>query len=359
MSSKVIVRAAPAGGGEFQNLVWRKVKVRKSLDEICHSLELELPASERNKIHKHDKVEVRLHSPFVTPDDNADGTKRLTTVMVDEVTDIADTARRGLMVVGRSPARDIIDSSWSGMVLHQQNLEQVANMIANPFLEAVRIKAVDDHKNHVQRMPTTSPETGPVFSFSWSNESPWQKLMAEAANQGYIFTSNEAGNLYLWRVAVNKREEGFSLDEGANIRSIQVTENGAEQFHEYEVRGGGKAPAQQIDATCKNNRKMTINLTDLIISEETLRRRALTEMYRRRDNRTTVTVSGWGLSEGQIQALGSTRQKEIFWNPNFLIPVTIPSMSLDANLLISEAEYQADGASMTSTLTLVNPKAYA
>lgn len=359
MSSKVIVRAAPAGGGGFQDLVWRKVKVRKSLDEICHSLELELPASERNKIHKHDKVEVRLHSPFVTPDDNADGTKRLTTVMVDEVTDVADTARRGLMVVGRSPARDIIDSSWSDMVLLQQNLEQVANMIANPFLEAVGIKAVDEEKNHVQRMPTDSPETGPVFSFSWSNESPWQKLMAEAANQGYIFTSNEAGNLYLWKVAVNTRTtEKFSLTEGANIRSIQATENGAEQFHEYIARASFKE-AREEDPTCPNARKMVIHITDEETSQETLERRVLTEKNHRRDNRLTVTVSGWGLSEGQIQALGSTRQKEIFWNPNFLIPVTIPSMSLDANLLISEAEYQADGASMTSTLTLVNPKAYA
>ena len=341
---KVIVKAA-APGEEFCQLVWRKIKVRKSLDEICHYMELELPVSERNKIHKHYRIEVRLHSEYVTPDDNPDGTKRVTTVMVDEITDTADTAQKGLLVIGRSPARDIIDSTWGGTILGRQNLEYVANKVAEPFGILV------------QRMPTDSPETGPVPSFSWENESPWQKLITEADNQGYIFTSNEAGNLYLWKVAAGLRDEGFSLGEGSNIRNIQKTENGAEQLHEYVVRGAGKE-ARQIDSTCKNNRVMTINLTDLVVSEETLRRRALTEMFRRRENRTTVTVSGWGLGEDHIKRWGSTHKKEIVWNPNFLIPVTIPSGGLDANLLISQVEYQADAASMTTALTLVNREAY-
>jgi prophage tail gpP-like protein len=342
MSSKVIVQAAPSGGGPFQELVWKRIKIRKSLDEICHYMELELPVSERDKIHKHDKVEVRYFNEFIK---DSDQRRRVTTVMVDEITDVTDTAQKGLLVIGRSPARDIIDSSWGGVILHQQTLEYVAGKVAEPF----GIK--------VQRMPTDGPETGPVFSFSWENESPWQKLIAEADNQGYIFTSNEAGNLYLWKAAAGLRDEGFFLGEGSNIRSIQTTENGAEQFHEYIVKGAGKE-ARQIDSACKNNRIMTINLTGSIVSEETLRRRALTEMLRRRENRTTVTVSGWGLSDGQIQALGETVRREVFWNPNFLIPVKIPSSGLDANLLISQAEYQADAASMTAALTMVNPEAY-
>jgi prophage tail gpP-like protein len=342
---KVIVRAA-APGEEFRQLVWRKIKVRKSLDEICHYMELELPASERDKIHKHYKIEVRLHSVYITPDDNPDGTKRVTTVMADAVTDVTGTAQKGLLIIGRSPARDIIDSTWGDIILNSQNLEYVAGKVAERF----GIK--------VQRMPTNSPETGPVFSFSWENESPWQKLIAEADNQGYIFTSNEAGDLYLWKVAVGPRDEGFSLTEGSNIRNIQATENGAEQFHEYVVKGGGHPPAREIDSTCKNNRVMTINLTDPMVSKGTLGRRALTEMLRRQGNRTTVTVSGWGLSESHIKAWGSTHQKEIFWNPNFLIHVKIPSSGLDDNLLISQVEYQADESSMTTALTLVNQKAY-
>ncbi|MDR1507124.1 MAG: hypothetical protein LBI67_08490 [Treponema sp.] len=354
---KVIVRAA-APGEEFRQLVWRKIKVRKSLDEICHYMELEIPASERNKIHKHDKVEVRLHSEYITPDDNKDKTKRVTTVMVDAITDVTDTAQKALLVIGRSPARDIIDSSWGDGRERSQRLEQITNDIVSPFFDSIGIeKFTFDRRPHVTRMPTNGPETDMIFSFSWENESPWQKLIAAADNKGYIFTSNEAGNLYLWRVAT-KREEGFSLTEGSNIRSIQATENGAEQFHEYVAKGAFKK-AEITDDTCKNKRIMTINITDFGVSEEDLRRRVLTEKNRRKEKRITVTVSGWGLSEAHIKAWGSTFQKEIVWNPNFLIPVKIPSSGLDDNLLISQVEYQADESSMTTALTLVNPEAYA
>jgi prophage tail gpP-like protein len=359
MSSKVIVQAASSGSGDFKELVWRKIKIRKSLDEICHYMELELPASGRGKIHKHDKVEVRYFNRFISESEQNDKKRRVTTVMVDEITDITDTDRRGLLVIGRSPARDVIDSAWPGVVLHQQSLEKIANMIVSPFFDAAGIEEFEfEGRPHVTRMPWNGPETDPVYSFSWETESPWQKLITAADNQGYIFTSNEAGNLYLWKAAVNIRDEGFLLNESSNIRNIRTTENGAEQFHEYVARAAFRE-ARITDDTCKNHRIMTINITDKDASQEELDCRVLTEMRRRRENRTTVTVSGWGLDDFQIWSLGDTFQKEIFWNPNFLIPVNIPSGGLDGNLLVSQVEYQADASSMTADLTLVKPEAYA
>ena len=343
MSSKVIIQAARPGSNSFNQLLWRKVKIRKSLDEICHYMELTLPASERDKIHKHDKVEIRCYNPLIT---DSDSLRRVTTVMVDEVTNAVDSSQKRLTVIGRSPARDIIDSTWSGWCLNQMKLEEVAQEVSRPF------------NIIVQRMPTNGPETGPVFSFSWENESPWTKLINEADNQGYIFTSNEAGDLYLWKAAVGVRDEGFFLVEGQNIRDIQSTQNGAEQFHEYVIRAFWKE-ARQLDHTCRNKRILTVNLTDPFIQEEVLERRARTEMLRRRENRTLVTVTGWGLSDPQIKALGNTYHKELFWNPNFLTPVRIPSIGLNDNLLISQVEYIAEPSAMTSALTLVNREAYA
>jgi prophage tail gpP-like protein len=81
-------------------------------------------------------------------------------------------------------------------------------------------------------------------------------------------------------------------------------------------------------------------------------------MRRRRENRVTVTVSGWGLTDTQIKNLGATGGKEIFWVPNLLIPVSMPSLGLSANLLISEVEQEAGEDSMSSTITLVNKEAY-
>jgi prophage tail gpP-like protein len=207
-------------------------------------------------------------------------------------------------------------------------------------------------------MPTNTPDpTETVTDFQFENESPWAKLLTEADSQGFLFTSNEAGGLYLWRVASGLRGEGFHLTEGGNVKNIQWKENGAQQFHEYVVCGGGE-PVSVIDPTCKNNRILTIDMTDPLMPKTKLKRRAETEMRRRKENRTTVTTSGWGLSDEQIKNLGVTAWKEIFWNPNFLIPIKIPSLGLDANLLISEVEYTADDKSMATDLTLVNRDAY-
>ena len=343
MSSSVIIQAAPPGSSSYKQLVWRKVKIRKSLDEICHYMELTLPVSEKEKINKHYKIEVWYHNSLIT----TPGSRQLvTTIMVDEITNTADSSQKNLTVIGRSPARDIIDSKWSSQgPLRNMKLEEIVKVIAQKF-DII-----------VTRMPRNDPETGTVFSFSWENESPWTKLINEADNQGYIFTSDGAGILYIWKVAKSVRREKFILTEGQNIRDIQYTQNGAEQFNEYIIRANGKE-ANQTDSTCKNKRILTINLTDMFVQEEVLRRRARTEMLRRRENRTQVTVTGWGLSDWQIKNLGDTFEKDVIWGPNFLIPVKIPSLGLDDNLLISQVEHTAEASAMTSVLTLVNKEAY-
>ena len=343
MSNTVIVQAAEPGSRDFTPLVWQKLKVRKSLDEICHYMELTLPSSERGKIRKHDRVEVRVRNPLIVAASRENPVPRVATVMVDEVRDSSDASKKYISVIGRSPARDIIDSKWHGSCLNQTNLEGVANYVAGRF--GIPVTRMGER------------ETEPVFAFTWGNESPWTKLINEADNQGWIFTSNEAGGLILWQVAAGVRREGFALEEGLNIREIEYTQNGAEQFHEYIVRAFWRE-AREIDHTCRNNRILTINLTDVLIQDETLRRRARTEMLRRRENRVLATVSGWGLEDAQIRKLGDLYQKELFWNPNFLIPVRMPSFGLNDRLLVSKVEYVAEPSLMKTALTLVNPEAY-
>jgi prophage tail gpP-like protein len=346
-------------GEEVRNkLVWKTIKIRKSLDEICHSMELEIPVSERNKIDKHDKVEVRLFNLNISESEESLHTRRLTTVLVDEITETYDAQKKSIVVVGRSPARDIIDSTWSDRILQQQSLEYIVKTIAKKF-------GIQVHRESIG-----SPPTVPVFSFSWGDESPWQKVISEADNQGFIFTSNEKGDLYLWRVAVNEREEGkelrnkklygktfYTLDEKM-VRNIQINKNGAEQFHEYIVCGGGHPPVKMVDKNCKSRRVLTVSITDPFVSPDALKRRALTELRRRQGNRVSVTITGWGLTDNQLRKLGNTKGKEIFWNPNFFVPVDFPSLGFTGNFLVSEVEYEADPSIMTSRITLVDREVY-
>jgi prophage tail gpP-like protein len=336
--SKVIVRNATTG----QELLWRSIKIRKSLDEICHTLELEIPPSERLTVGRHNRLEVRCKNNLVK---DSGGERRVTTVLVDEVTLSADTSKYSLMVIGRSPARDIIDSTWSD-TCDDMTLREITRYIGKKF------NIICD------TFPPDQPDpTELIYAFDWENESPWTKLIGESDNQGYIFTSNEAGNLYLWKVDSGNRTEPFHITEGVNVKNIRWTENGSEQFHEYVVTGGG-TEAQIFDNSCPGNRILTIDLTDPLISIKTLLRRAETELKRRKEIKTIVTVPGWGLTNDQIISMGETIGKEIFWVPNILIFVRIPTLGLRVSLLISEVEYSATAESMSCDITLVKREAY-
>jgi len=342
--SRLIVKNATSG----RELLWRHIKIKKSLDDICHTLELEIPASERTKVHKHEKIEVRYENPLVR---DSDGERLVTTVLIDEITASADATKHSVMVIGRSPARDIIDSTWEGSLCSTKardiTLLNVVENIAGKF--GIACTCIPWNKGDL---------TDKVNIFTWVDESPWTKLITEADSQGFILTSNEEGNLYIWKPEGTVREEGFHLTEGKNVKTIEWKANGAEQYHKYTINGGGLV-AHVTDDTCNNKRELTINLTTPFFEQTKLDRRALTEMNRRKEDRVTVTVSGWGLTDMQINNLGTvTAGKEIFWVPNLLIPVSMPSLGLQVSLLIAEVEQEASVETMSSTITLVKRAAY-
>jgi prophage tail gpP-like protein len=197
--SRLIVQNATSD----KELLWRHIGVKKSLDDICHTLTLEIPASERTKVHKHEKIEVRYENGLVK---DSGGKRRVTTVRVDEVTAGADISKHSVVVIGRSPARDIIDSTWGGYndgLLLNNTLFQITKHICGKF--GIICGIIPQNRGDI---------TTPISVFTWENESPWSKLITEAGSQGFILTGNEAGDLYLWKAGI--RHEGFHLTEGRN-----------------------------------------------------------------------------------------------------------------------------------------------
>lgn len=339
--SRIVVNAAKAGTDIFKPLMWNRLQITKSLDEICHSLSLELPVSQKELISVHDKIEVRFYNKYIT---HAGGNLRVTTVLIDEITDMTDSGRKYITVLGRSPARDIIDSSWSGKA-GGSDLLTVTQSIASKF--GIKVHHLPRGKNDTETVP----------SFEWDCESPWTQLLNAADNQGYVITSNEAGDLYITKSGRNADYWGFIIAEGMNIKSIETTYSGAEQFHEYIVVSSG-VKGQAVDSLCKNKRVLTINLSDFKLDQEKANRRAQIELFRRRKKTTKVTISGWGLTDEQIKSFGDTTEKELFFNPNFLIPVYIPSSGLDSKMMINEVEYRAERDIFDCTVSLVNPEVY-
>ena len=346
MSNKVIVTNTTSP--RRAELPWLRVKVRKSLDDICHTMELELPPSQRGRIRKHDRIQVYLENPLLS----TEGRHLVATIMVDEVVVSADASSYGIAVLGRSPARDIIDSAWSGWSWPHV-YDAAGDRVATPvtFAELVR-DIVRREFGWRDDMVATFPQNDPtqeVGYFAWHAESPWQKLITEADAQGFMMTSSGAGGLFIWRPQQTTRYERFSIDEGKNVRSIEWRENGAEQFHRYVVKSNF-AQAEVFDNECNTRRVLTIDVAREGVHPDKLYRRARTEMLRRREIRTAVTVPGWGLSDPLIRRLGNTAQREITWSPNFLVPVSVPSMDISRNLLVAEVEHEADARTMQSGL---------
>lgn len=94
--SSIVINVAPAGSDVFKKLQWNRVHIKKSLDEICHSLTLELPISQKDLLHKHDTIEVRFYNKHIT---HNNGNLRVTTVRIDEITDTTDSGRKYITVL--------------------------------------------------------------------------------------------------------------------------------------------------------------------------------------------------------------------------------------------------------------------
>ena len=70
--SEVAVAVWNSKTKKYVNVSWKRVMVRKSLDEICHYAEVEIPSSERDLFHKHGIFQVRLAPPNIHPAKSAE-----------------------------------------------------------------------------------------------------------------------------------------------------------------------------------------------------------------------------------------------------------------------------------------------
>ncbi|MDR2020836.1 MAG: hypothetical protein LBQ14_08745, partial [Treponema sp.] len=123
--SRIIVKNLNTG----KELLWRRVKIKKSLDDICHIFEAEIPPGERPRVRRHDTIEVRYENALVK---DSGGKRRVAAVLVDEIRATVDITGSVLTVTGRSPARDIIDSSWDG-TFTDMTLREIVKEIGGKF----------------------------------------------------------------------------------------------------------------------------------------------------------------------------------------------------------------------------------
>ena len=87
--SEVAVAVWNSSARKYINVSYRRVFVRKSLDEICHYVEVDVSKEERKFFHKHGIMQVRCLSQYITEGrDSYDakyGFHPVTTVYIDDI----------------------------------------------------------------------------------------------------------------------------------------------------------------------------------------------------------------------------------------------------------------------------------
>jgi prophage tail gpP-like protein len=334
---------------------WTKLKVRKTLDELVHTIEVETAISDRPKITKHARFGV-----YYSNTDLGISRRPVSTAFVDNIDIDSSSKSNRFLFNGRSAARDIIDSKWSATITGK-TLFELCWFFANQF----GIKQLNANRQLEVACYHIGSKTDPtslVSEFSFEAESPWEKLQQEAANQGFIITSSQIGGLYVWRVpTAGSNQWGFQLKEGQNISSFRDQDSGAQQFYKYTIKADD-LESVGYDKTCPiTARELVLNLTDVNMTKEKLSRRVKTEIRRRRERRVGVTVGTWTLPAQRIrenQVKYKDTGHEVFWEVNFLTPVEIPSLAVSDTLLTSQVELTADRSSMSADIQLSRPEEY-
>ena len=265
--------------GKSKRLInYNSIIIKKSIDEICNTADIVCPLSELKKVEKHDRIIIKA---LMWNNEE----RNVTTTLVDDISAVLNNNQKQMTIHSRSYARDIIDSTDSGRI-EGGTLVEVVRKIAQKYNSNIV----------VSHYPTNKDNSPPIASFTWENESVWQKLLTIAENNGYAIASNQASNLYVWaRNTYLANNANHKIIEGKNIKSASLNKRGYEQFNCYRIKGN-YGIGEKFDYKCDTKRVFTLFFTDENISQKELLNRAESELKRRKSDELNINMYGWGLS---------------------------------------------------------------
>lgn len=324
------------GGRVF--IGWKTVRVRRSLVHCAAEFELgvswegRLDGSIAPPIVAGDACEVLVDDATVI------------TGYVDQVEGQIDEQVHEVTIAGRDKTADLVDCSavrksgqWRG-----SRIEQIAADLAAPFGVSVRAE-VDTGK--------------PLASFALqAGESVFQAVDRAARLRALLLVSNAAGDLVITRAGQERVSSRLEL--GVNLLALRAASDMRDRFATYTLLGQAPgtdiysgALVAQIRAEAKD--PGVSRYRPLIVTNDspdvaaTLQQRALWEASVRAAKSLTVEaeLQGWHHADG-------------LWEPNHLVRVRAPSLSVDDELLITDVEFTKSERGTRTTLALTKPDAF-
>ncbi len=322
---------------------WTEVSIDRGIDTVAGSFDLTITDKYRTgvvgiAIEEGAQCQVTL------------GGVPLITGYVDAVRRSLSAEAHSISIRGRDKAADLVDcsainapGSWSN-----QRLEAIAREIAKPFGVSIDVK-VDTGK------PFTKFALQP-------GETAWAAIERMARYRGVIAWSAGDGTIVL-----GNPDSGLvtgQLIEGVNILSADRESDLSQRFSAYTLKGQASGSdsrngrtTTQVKAEAQDNGVKRYRPMIVIGGEQSdtasLTRRAKWEAQTRaaRGETLQVTVPGW--------YVGSSADSAI-WQAGARTAVSIPTLGVEAALLVERVRFARDGENGTTTdLALVPPDAWA
>lgn len=274
------------------------------------------------------------------------------------ITGFVDSSERGydagsheISVVGRDAAGDVVDCSvfFNNEKLGNiqgQSLLGIVKLLVKPFGLSVR----DEVKAGAMKLQGWAIEPG---------ESVWDNIERAARLHAVMIMSDGNGGLVITRAGTGGNPT--ALIEGENVLSASFCRDDSNRFSKYIIKGqtsnagsefittaefDNHQSAEILDSTIKRYRPYLIDIDDLTAGVS-LKDRGLWERNVRRgkSRRISVTVQGWSA-------------KDRIWQPNEMVPVKLPTLGVEARLLIVSVTYLLDNQGSRTELLLSPREAY-
>ncbi len=318
---------------------WKSLRLGRGIEQIAGTFEMSVTerwagqASAR-PIRPGDPCQVLI------------GGQPVITGYVDDVRISYDAQDHSVTVSGRDKTGDLVDCSavyktgqWSN-----RRIDQIAADLCAPF--GITVQAITD--------------VGTPFA-TWNieeGETVFECIERGARMKALLLISDGEGRLLLARAGTGR--VGVELVEGQNILRAEALFSWRERFSTYTVKAqvpgnddifgisASQVTGHATDSTINRYRPLIVIAEDNG-SPATLAQRAQWEAVVRmgRGNRGTISVQGW-----REQAGGD------LWQPNRLVRVRSPMLSVDADMLIAGCSYLLDDRGTRTELTICRREAF-
>ena len=271
---------------------------------------------------------------------------------IDDYAPTYDAGTHTVTITGRSNTEDVVDSSYTGGISN--------NMLNGPWMidGGSLKKLVTQILKQVPNVGLTMDDADDVTLKYPYPVSPGESIYSVIENlcrmASRLLWDDAKGNLVISQVGSTRA--GSALVEGQNVEAAAVQIDWSQRFYQIFVINTAQAinsinigvlGKSDPDTQIRQGRiKLIIADSNLGPDNELAKQRADWEMNRRkgRSEIVQVHVTGWRDGAGTL------------WTPNTIVNVSLPTLKVNADLVVAEAEWVRSDDFGTQTILTLMPK---